>query len=89
MQVFQSAVVVHPSVLPDIRSVADPSPVKRKLFVSGLGPDTSSESICFVFITFSEIDEAVDVVDKARGLVLWCFATWMVHCWLYKSLAKR
>lgn len=62
--ILQNAVVTNPDVLEAVRSIADRDVTQRKLFVRGLGWETTSESLRSVFAAYGELDEAVVILDK-------------------------
>ncbi|CAA3019953.1 UBP1-associated protein 2C-like [Olea europaea var. sylvestris] len=67
--IIREAVLRHPDVLEAVRAVADADPVQRKLFVRGLGWETTTEKLRQVFSAHGELDEANTIVitDKASG----------------------
>ncbi|GAB4827063.1 hypothetical protein Ancab_033945 [Ancistrocladus abbreviatus] len=67
ISVLQDAVVRHPDVLAAVRSFADRDTVHRKLFVRGLGTETTTDSLRAEFTCYGELDEAVVIADKATG----------------------
>ncbi|XP_061362023.1 UBP1-associated protein 2C-like [Gastrolobium bilobum] len=67
IDILETAALRHPEVLNAIRSVADRDTNLRKLFVRGLGGDTTSASLHEVFSAFGPIDEAAVIYDKATG----------------------
>lgn len=67
LSLLQDAVVCHPEVLAAARSLADTDVTRRKLFVRGLGPETTTESLKSVFSSYGDLDEAVVITDKATG----------------------
>lgn len=67
IDILQNAVVRHFDVLEDVRSVADRDSTLRKLFVRGLGAETTSESLRALFSTYGDLDEAIVIFDKATG----------------------
>ncbi|XP_021768370.1 UBP1-associated protein 2C-like [Chenopodium quinoa] len=64
---LQDAVVRHPDVLFAARALADSDVSRRKLFVRGLGPSTTTESLKSLFTSYGELDEAVVISDKTTG----------------------
>ncbi|KAL2944446.1 UBP1-associated protein 2C [Bienertia sinuspersici] len=64
LQILQNAVVSDLAVLEDVRAIADRDVTQRKLFVRGLGWETTSESLRSVFAAFGELEEAVVILDK-------------------------
>ncbi|KAJ6799542.1 UBP1-associated protein 2C [Iris pallida] len=69
LSVVSTAMVTDPSssVLSSVRSVADADPTRRKLFIRGLGWDTTSDSLRSLFSSFGDLDEAIVICDKATG----------------------
>ncbi|XP_075505410.1 UBP1-associated protein 2C-like isoform X2 [Primulina tabacum] len=69
LPILRAAIVRHPDVLEAVRAVADADPVQRKLFVRGLGWETSTEKLREVFSAYGEIDEGNSIVitDKNTG----------------------
>ncbi|GAB2278015.1 hypothetical protein Dimus_012714 [Dionaea muscipula] len=64
LDVLQDALLSHPDVLDAVRSVADRDISLRKLFIRGLGWETTSDSLRSVFAAFGELEEAVVILDK-------------------------
>ncbi|XP_020583646.1 UBP1-associated protein 2C-like [Phalaenopsis equestris] len=54
-------------ILDAVRQIADRDLVQRKLFIRGLGWETTSEKIRSVFSSYGEVAETVVVVDKVTG----------------------
>ncbi|KAG5569139.1 hypothetical protein H5410_058905 [Solanum commersonii] len=67
LEILQNAVVRHPDVLDQVREISDRDATKRKLFVRGLGWETTTEKIRSIFGTFGELEEAVVILDKNTG----------------------
>ncbi|XP_038899568.1 UBP1-associated protein 2C-like [Benincasa hispida] len=67
IDILQDAVSRHSDVLDAVRSVADHDVAQRKLFVRGLGWDTSTEGLRKLFSVYGELEEAVVILDKATG----------------------
>lgn len=67
LDVLSTAVAHHPDVLEAVRSIADSDPTQRKLFIRGLGWDTTTESLRAIFSAYGELEEAVVILDKATG----------------------
>ncbi|CAL9161258.1 unnamed protein product [Musa hybrid cultivar] len=61
------AAASDPAALAEIRRVADLDPVHRKLFVHGLGWDTTAEGLRAAFVRYGDIDDCRVIVDKASG----------------------
>lgn len=49
--------MAHRSVLDQVRQAADVDPAQRKVFVHGLGWDTTSEILTAAFSPFGEIED--------------------------------
>lgn len=54
-------------VLEEIRKLADKDPGHRKIFVRGLGWDTTTETLKTVFAQFGEVEEGAVIMDKGTG----------------------
>ncbi|KAK3198711.1 hypothetical protein Dsin_022126 [Dipteronia sinensis] len=67
LDILSAAVTRHPEVLDAVRSIADADPTQRKLFIRGLGWDTTTESLRAIFSAYGELEEAVVILDKATG----------------------
>ncbi|KAH6773625.1 RNA-binding family protein [Perilla frutescens var. hirtella] len=69
LPILRAAILRHPDVLEAVRAVADADPVQRKLFVRGLGWETTTEKLRQVFSAYGELDEANSIVitDKNSG----------------------
>ncbi|XP_050367836.1 UBP1-associated protein 2C-like [Argentina anserina] len=67
VEILQTAVVRHPDVLESLRHVTNRDATLRKLFVRGLGADTTTDSLRAVFSAFGDLDEAIVIFDKATG----------------------
>ncbi|KAK7405316.1 hypothetical protein VNO78_06534 [Psophocarpus tetragonolobus] len=67
LDILQGAVVRHPDVLAAVRAVADPDVSQRKLFIRGLGWDTTTDGLRSLFSAFGDLEEAVVILDKATG----------------------
>ncbi|KAK8676917.1 hypothetical protein V6N13_142476 [Hibiscus sabdariffa] len=65
--ILQDAVCRHPDVLSAVRSIADHDPSQRKLFIRGLGWDTTTDGLRSLFSVYGELEEAVVILDKATG----------------------
>lgn len=57
----------HADVADRIRRVADEDPVHRKIFVHGLGWDTTAETLVTVFGQYGPIEDCKAVSDKISG----------------------
>uniref|UniRef100_A0A7N0SXX9 RRM domain-containing protein n=1 Tax=Kalanchoe fedtschenkoi TaxID=63787 RepID=A0A7N0SXX9_KALFE len=67
MEILQSAVLRHGDVLDSVRSIADRDTAQRKLFIRGLGWDTTTEGLRSLFSSYGELEEAIVIVDKTTG----------------------
>ncbi|CAN4096963.1 unnamed protein product [Withania somnifera] len=67
LEILQNAVVRHTDVLNQVRVIADHDTTQRKLFVRGLGWETTTEKLKAVFGNCGELEEAVVILDKATG----------------------
>lgn len=67
LEIVQNALLRHPDVLEAVRSVADRDTAQRKLFVRGLGWETTTEKLRALFSSYGELDEAVVILDKVTG----------------------
>eukprot|EP01018_Ginkgo_biloba_P015819 Gb_04917 [translate_table: standard] len=67
LEILQEAATKHQDVLEQVRSIADKDPSQRKLFVRGLGWDTTTDSLKTLFSQFGELEEAVVIMDKNTG----------------------
>ncbi|KAL4204609.1 hypothetical protein AMTRI_Chr01g132820 [Amborella trichopoda] len=67
LDILQEATARHPDVLDLVRAIADRDPTDRKLFIRGLGWDTTTESLRTLFSQYGEIEEGVVILDKATG----------------------
>ncbi|KAL8510130.1 hypothetical protein ACS0TY_017086 [Phlomoides rotata] len=65
--IVQNALLRHPDVLDAVRSFADRDTALRKLFIRGLGWETTTEKLRALFSSYGELDEAVVILDKATG----------------------
>jgi heterogeneous nuclear ribonucleoprotein A1/A3 len=67
MDILEDAALRHPDVLEEIRKLADKDPAHRKIFVRGLGWDTTSDTLKTVFAQFGEVEEGAVILDKGTG----------------------
>ncbi|CAM8983084.1 unnamed protein product [Rhodiola kirilowii] len=67
LEILQSAVLRHGDVLESVRSIADRDTAQRKLFIRGLGWDTTTEGLKSLFSSYGELEEAIVIVDKTTG----------------------
>ncbi|KAE8681102.1 UBP1-associated protein 2C [Hibiscus syriacus] len=67
LDILQEAVCRHVDVLSAVRSIADQDPSQRKLFIRGLGWDTTTDGLRSHFSVYGELEEAVVILDKTTG----------------------
>lgn len=67
VDIVQTALLRHVDVLDTVRSIADRDSSQRKLFVRGLGWETTHDKLRSVFSQYGELDEAVVILDKTTG----------------------
>lgn len=67
IDILKDAVVRHPDVLDSVRTIADPDITNRKLFIRGLGWETTTEGLRSLFSSYGELEEAVVILDKNTG----------------------
>lgn len=67
LEIVQNALLRHPDVLDAVRSLADRDTAQRKLFIRGLGWETTTEKLRALFSAYGELDEAVVILDKVTG----------------------
>lgn len=54
-------------VLDAVRVIANRDPAQRKLFIRGLGWETTAEKLRSIFSKYGELEEAVVITDKSTG----------------------
>lgn len=57
VELLRDAAMTHQSVLDQVRQAADVDPAQRKVFVHGLGWDTTNEVLTASFSPFGEIED--------------------------------
>jgi len=62
-----AAALVSSQALDAVRAAADRDPALRKLFVRGLGWETTSDSLRAIFSAYGDLEEAVVITDKPTG----------------------
>ncbi|KAF3775262.1 UBP1-associated protein 2C [Nymphaea thermarum] len=67
IDILQDATVKHPDVLDAVRAIADRDTTQRKLFIRGLGWDTTTDGLRTIFSAYGQLEEAVVILDKATG----------------------
>ncbi|XP_061352296.1 UBP1-associated protein 2A-like [Gastrolobium bilobum] len=61
------AVEKYPDFVENVRQLADVDPAHRKIFIHGLGWDTTAETLTSVFGKYGEIEDCKAVTDKVSG----------------------
>ncbi|XP_078431567.1 RNA-binding (RRM/RBD/RNP motifs) family protein [Wolffia australiana] len=67
LEIVQEATCRHGDVLAAVRSVADQDLSQRKLFIRGLGWETTADGLRSLFSAYGELEEAVVIMDKNTG----------------------
>uniref|UniRef100_A0A803LTC6 RRM domain-containing protein n=2 Tax=Chenopodium quinoa TaxID=63459 RepID=A0A803LTC6_CHEQI len=67
MMILREAAEAHPDVASRIRKVADEDTVHRKIFVHGLGWDTTADTLRSAFSQYGDIEDCKAVTDKISG----------------------
>ncbi|KAI3710168.1 hypothetical protein L2E82_39942 [Cichorium intybus] len=67
LDVLQTVVVRDVAVLDAVRSIADSDPTQRKLFIRGIGWETTTDKLRSTFSAFGELEEAIVITDKTTG----------------------
>ncbi|KAL0001452.1 hypothetical protein SO802_015233 [Lithocarpus litseifolius] len=67
IDIVSNAASRHVDVLDAVRSLADSDSSQRKLFIRGLGWDTTTEGLRSLFSSYGELEEAVVILDKQTG----------------------
>lgn len=67
VDIVADAICRDAGVLDAVRVIADRDPVQRKLFIRGLGWETTTEKLRTLFAKYGELEEAVVIVDKATS----------------------
>lgn len=65
--ILTKAAESHPDVVARIRKIADEDTVHRKIFVHGLGWDTTADTLRSAFSQYGEIEDCKAVTDKVSG----------------------
>ncbi|CAK9165705.1 unnamed protein product [Ilex paraguariensis] len=63
----KEAVSKYPELVESVEKLADLDPAHRKIFVHGLGWDTTAETLTSVFGKYGEIEDCKAVTDKVSG----------------------
>ncbi|KAM3397999.1 UBP1-associated protein 2A [Capsicum galapagoense] len=64
---IKEALTKYPDFKENIQKLADKDPAHRKIFVHGLGWDTTAETLTSVFGIYGEIEDCKAVTDKVSG----------------------
>ncbi|OVA00400.1 RNA recognition motif domain [Macleaya cordata] len=67
IDIIRTASSEHPKIIEEIHRIADLDPAHRKLFVHGLGWETTSEKLRDFFSKYGELEDCNVVVDKSTG----------------------
>ncbi|CAN0915960.1 UBP1-associated protein 2A [Linum grandiflorum] len=67
VNLLREAAEIHLDVADRIRRIADEDPVHRKIFVHGLGWDTTAETLVSAFKQYGDIEDCKAVTDKLSG----------------------
>ncbi|KAG9458484.1 hypothetical protein H6P81_002992 [Aristolochia fimbriata] len=67
IELLHEAALKYPDVLERVNKVADVDPAHRKIFVHGLGWDTTAETLINAFKKYGEIEDCNAVCDKISG----------------------
>lgn len=67
LDILQNAAVRHSDVLDAVRSIADHDTTQRKLFIRGLGFDTTTDRLRSIFSSYGDLEEAIVIVDRGTG----------------------
>ncbi|XP_019434416.1 PREDICTED: UBP1-associated protein 2B-like isoform X2 [Lupinus angustifolius] len=63
----KQAVEKFPDFVENVRQLADVDPAHRKIFIHGLGWDSTAETLTSVFSKYGEIEDCKAVTDKLSG----------------------
>ena len=67
LQSYSCSIESHPEFLDEILDVVNKDQVYRRLFVRGVGYETSEESVRQVFSAFGDLEECSLIMDRATG----------------------
>ena len=67
LQSYSCSIESHPEFLDEILDVVNKDQVHRRLFVRGVGYETSEESVRQVFSKYGEIEECSIIIDRMTG----------------------
>ncbi|KAJ7964888.1 RNA-binding protein [Quillaja saponaria] len=67
LSLVRLALEKYPDFVDSVRELADVDPAHRKIFIHGLGWDTTAETLTSVFREYGEIEDCKAVTDKVSG----------------------
>ncbi|KAH7541929.1 UBP1-associated protein 2A [Ziziphus jujuba] len=67
LSLVKQALNKYPDFVESVRELADADPAHRKIFVHGLGWDTTAETLTSVFGRYGEIEDCKAVTDRVSG----------------------
>nr|GEW83774.1 UBP1-associated protein 2C-like [Tanacetum cinerariifolium] len=67
IDILQTLITHDVAALSAVRSIADTDPSHRKLFIGGIGWDTTTATLKSVFEVYGEVEEGLVIVDKATN----------------------
>ncbi|GJU20573.1 UBP1-associated protein 2C-like protein [Tanacetum coccineum] len=67
ISILQTLITHDVAALSAVRSIADTDPSHRKLFIRGIGWDTTTATLKSVFEQYGEVEEGLVIVDKATN----------------------
>ncbi|KAJ7960435.1 RNA-binding protein [Quillaja saponaria] len=67
LSLVKQAVEKYPDFSDSVRELADVDPAQRKIFIHGLGWDTTAETLTSVFGKYGQIEDCKAVTDKVSG----------------------
>lgn len=67
VNILKEATAKSPSLISDLIKSAQTDPIHRKIFVHGLGWDTTNETLSAAFRRYGQIEECNAVLDRATG----------------------
>ncbi|KAF5751648.1 hypothetical protein HS088_TW02G00664 [Tripterygium wilfordii] len=67
VSLLKQAVDKYPDLIDSVQAIADADPAHRKIFVHGLGWDTTAETLTAEFGKYGEIEDCKAVTDRVSG----------------------
>lgn len=67
LALVKQAAEKYPDFISNIRDLAEADPAHRKIFVHGLGWDTTAETLISEFVKYGEIEDCKAVTDRVSG----------------------